>query len=136
MGTQGINIKLPFQETQDGGVFGLNTTTETALRDDLISLLTTKRGQRVMRNNLFSPIFDYIGEPLDSITQERLDHDIKEKVAEFIPQIEIKKIVFTPKPEENLLGIRIIFTIAELFGVEQIIELNIPTEETDKFPRA
>ena len=136
MGTQGINIKFPFQETQDGGVFSLNTTTETALRDDLISLLTTKRGQRVMRNNLFSPIFDYIGEPLDSITQERLDHDIKEKVSEFIPQIEIRKIVFNPKPEENLLGIKIVFTVAELFGTEQVVELNIPTEETDRLPGA
>ena len=136
MSTRGINIKLPFENTQDGGVFALNITTENALRDDLVSLLTTKRGQRVMRNNLFSPIFDYIGEPLDGITQERLDHDIREKVSEFIPQIEIKNIKFTPNPEENLLGIKIIFAISELFGSEQIVELNIPTEETDRLPRA
>jgi phage baseplate assembly protein W len=136
MSTRGINIKLPFEETQNGGVFALNTTTETALRDDLISLLTTKRGQRVMRNNLFSPIFDYIGEPMDEITSNRLDHDIREKVSEFIPQIEIKKILFNPKPEENLLGIKIVFSIAELFGTEQVVELNIPTEETDRLPRS
>lgn len=89
-----------------------------------------------MRNNLFSPIFDYIDEPLDEIMQNRLDNDIREKVEEFIPQIEIKNIKFTPKPEENLLGIKIIFTISELFGTEQVVELNIPTEETDRLPRS
>jgi phage baseplate assembly protein W len=132
MSTTGINIAFPFQETQDGGVFSLNSTTQNAVRDDLIALLTLKRGQRPMRNTMYSPIFDYIGEPLDDTTQRLLDSEIREKVSQFIPQIVIKTINFTPKPEENLLGIRIIFTITELFGSEQVVELNIPTEETDR----
>lgn len=129
MGRQSINIKFPFQETFNGGVFDTNTTTENALKDDLISLLTTKRRQRVMRSGLYSPIFDYIDEPMDSIMQQRLQDDIKTKVALFIPQIEIKGINYTPKPEQNLLGIQIVFSISELFGTVQSIELNIPTPD-------
>jgi len=129
MARQSINIRFPFEDTLDGGVFQVNTTTERALRDDLVSLLTTKRRQRVMRNNLFSPIFDYLDEPLDEIMQQRLEDDIKKKVAEFIPQIEIKKIKFEPKKDQNLLGIKIIFSISELFDTIQTVELNIPTED-------
>jgi len=129
MARKSINIRFPFEETQDGGVFQTNTTTERALRDDLVSLLTTKRRQRVMRNNLFSPIFDYLDEPLDTIMQQRLETDIKTKVGEFIPQIEIQRIQYTPKPEENLLGIKIIFSISELFDTVQTVELNIPTND-------
>ena len=136
MPTTGINIKFPFEETQDGGVFALNTTTENALRDDLIALLTLKRGQRPMRNSMFSPIYDFIEEPLDEITQRRLDTEIRKKVGEFIPQIEIRQIKFTPKPDENLLGISIRFKIIELFGAEQVVELNIPTEETDRLSKS
>jgi len=132
MSTQGINIQFPFQETQDGGVFALNTTTQNAVRDDLIALLTLRKGSRPMRNTMYSPIFDYIDEQLDETTQRLLDSEIREKVSQFIPQIVIKNIAFTPKPEQNLLGIRIVFTITELFGSEQVVELNIPTEETDR----
>lgn len=136
MPVQGINIKFPFEETQDGGVFALNTTTENALRDDLIALLTLKRGQRPMRNSMFSPIYDFIEEPMDEVLQRRLDTEIRKKVSEFIPQIEIKNIKFTPKPDENLLGISIRFKITELFGAEQVVELNIPTEETDRLSKS
>lgn len=135
MGTTGINIRFPFEETQDGGVFSLNTTTENALRDDLIALLTLRRGQRPMRSSMFSPIYDYIEEPMDEIIQRRLDADIRKKVGEFIPQIEIRNIKFTPKPDDNLLGISIRFKISNLFGTEQTVELNIPTEETDMLPK-
>lgn len=127
MARKSINIRFPFQETFNGGVFESNTTTERALRDDLVSLLTTKRRQRVMRSRLFSPIFDYINEPMDETMKQRLEDDIKAKVTEFIPQIEIKGIKFTEKPEENLLGIKISFGIAELFDTIQTVELNIPT---------
>jgi phage baseplate assembly protein W len=136
MATTGINIKFPFEETQDGGVFALNTTTENALRDDLIALLTLKRGQRPMRSSMFSPIFDFIEEPLDEITQRRLDTEIRKKVGEFIPQIEIVNIKFTPKPEDSLLGISIRFRISQLFGAEQVVEFNVPTEETDRLSKS
>lgn len=129
MARQSINIKFPFSETQNGGVFASNITTENALKDDLISLLTTKKRQRVMRSGLYSPIFDYISQPLDEISKQRLQSDIKEKIATFIPQIEIKGIKFTEKPEENLLGIKIVFSISSLFDTTQTVELNIPTPD-------
>jgi len=130
MARQSINIKFPFEDTFDGGVFGANTTTERALKDDLVSLLTTKRRQRVMRNSLYSPIFDYLDEPLDVIMQQRLEDDIKKKVAEFIPQIEIKKIKFENKYDQNLMGVKVIFSIKDLFDTVQTVELNIPTSDT------
>ena len=84
MARQSINIKFPFAETFEGGVFKSNITTENALKDDLISLLTTKKRQRVMRSNLYSPIFDYINDQLDSVLQQRLKDDIIQKVNQFI----------------------------------------------------
>jgi phage baseplate assembly protein W len=128
MAVKTINIRFPFAETFNGGVFESNTTTERAYRDDLISLLTTKRRQRVMRINLFSPIYDYLHEPFDDIAQQRLDRDIKAKVEEYMPQIEIKGIKYTPNYSENLLGLQVVFSVKELFDTTQSININFPID--------
>ena len=122
-----INIQFPFKDGFEDGVFGVNSTTEKAMRSDLISLLTTKRGQRIMNSELYSPIFDYIHEPLDETTQGMLENDIKKKVGQFIPQISITKINFLSKPEENLLNMTIVFSTNNT-GISQKVELNVPTE--------
>jgi phage baseplate assembly protein W len=123
-----INIKFPFKETYDGGVFAATITSEAAYQSDLISLLTTKKGQRVMRANLYSPIYDYLMDPLDDITMQELRRDIDSKVKEYIPQIEIKKIRFTPDYENNALGIKIIYIIKDYFSIEKTLDLSFPTE--------
>lgn len=125
---KGINIKFPFKETQEGGIFQTNKVTDNALKDDLISLLTTKRGQRPMRSSLYSPIYDYIMEPMDEYTKKQLQLEIEEKVNEFIPQITIITIVFTEDFDNNLLIIKIVFRVDTSFGVQDSIILNIPRE--------
>lgn len=127
--TKGINIKFPFEETTEGGVFATNKITELALSDDLVALLTLKRGQRPMQGNMYSPIYDYLHEPMDNITESELKTKIEEKVDEFLPQIVIKKIIFTQKNEESLLEIKIKFNIEETFGTEQTVNINVPFEE-------
>lgn len=121
-----IGILFPFKETDAGGVFKPSLTTDSALRSDLIALLTLRKGQRPMQSRMFSPIYDYIHEPMDNILEKELEKKIKDKVKEFIPQIEIKKVLYKRKEEENLLGIKIFYEIKELFGIEETLELNIP----------
>jgi phage baseplate assembly protein W len=128
---KGINIKFPFKETIKGGVFDVNKTTDEALKDDLISLLTTKRGHRVMRGNLYSPVYDYLMEPLDDFSQKQLKLEIEEKVEEFIPQIIIENVTFSEDTEDvdrNFLSIKIFFTIKNFFEIKDSITLNIPRD--------
>ncbi len=122
-----INIRFPIKESFDGGVFESTQTSEMAWQSDLISFLTTKKGQRPMRSDLYSPIYDYIMEPLDDITEQELKRDIDVKVRKFIPQIEIKKVILTPIPEQNALKLKIIYLIKDYFNIEKSIELIYPT---------
>ena len=125
-----LGILFPIKETSEGGVFQPSRSTDEALRSDLIALLTLRRGQRPMQSRMFSPIYDYIMEPLDQITENELDTKIKEKVHEFIPQIKIKKIQFTPKQDENIntLSIKIIYSIIDFFDIEETLTIEIPTQ--------
>ncbi len=124
-----IGIFFPIKSTTEGGIFKGTKTTDQSLRSDLIALLTLKRGQRPMQSRMYSPIYDYLHEPLDDISQNELETKIKEKVKEFIPQLEVNKIRFTPKQTENLLGIKIFYKIKDFFGPDETIELNIPTQQ-------
>lgn len=124
-----MGILFPINETTEGGIFMGSRTTDQSLRSDLIALLTLRRGQRPMNNRMFSPLFDYIHEPLDEISKKSLESQIKEKVKEFIPQVELTKIILTPKYEDNLLGVKIYYRIHDFFDESTPLEFNIPTEQ-------
>ena len=121
-----INILFPIKDTDSGDVFQGTTNTSAAVRSNLIALLTLRKGQRPMQSRMFSPIFDHIFEPLDEITQNELETEIKQKVNEFIPEVDIKKISYTNDLENNLLNIKITYSIKDFLNTIEQIELNIP----------
>ena len=123
-----ISIKFPFRETQQGGVFMTNKTTQESIQTNLISLLTTKRRNRVMNNSLYSPLWDYIFEPWDDISESRLKNDLISKISEFIPSVEIVDIQFNFDDVENLLEVKLIYKIIDLGGVSDSVSVVFPVE--------
>ena len=123
-----ISIKFPFKETQQGGVFLPNNTTLEAIQTNLISLLTTKRRHRVMNNNLYSPLYDYIFEPWDDISSATLKTELIEKITEYIPQVEVVDVKFTFTEETNLLEVKIIYKVKELGNITDDVSVAIPVE--------
>lgn len=121
----GINIKLPFEESDAGGVFNVNKTTGQALTDDLLCLMTTRRGNRVMRNRIYSPIYDYLNEPIDEITIQNLSKDIEDKIQEFLPQIDVYETRITPYEDQNILEIKILFTVKSFYNIKQSLVINV-----------
>ena len=127
MANKNINLKLPFQNTSNGGVFASNQVTSQALTDDLLCLMTTKRGERVMRSSFYSPVFDYLGEPIDDATNNGLKQDIQKKVREFLPQIDILQVRMTDVPDENLISIKILFTSKLIYNIQQTLVITLPS---------
>jgi phage baseplate assembly protein W len=123
-----IGILFPIKETEEGGVFKTSKSTDSAIRSDLIALLTLRKGQRVMQSRMYSPIYDYLFEPLDQITTDQLNIKIREKVQEFIPQVEIRKINFTNQENQNLLSIEIVYVIIDFFDIEETLTIQIPRQ--------
>ena len=123
-----IGILFPIKETEEGGVFKTSKSTDSAIRSDLIALLTLRKGQRVMQSRMYSPIYDYLFEPLDQITTDQLNIKIREKVQEFIPQVEIRKINFTNQENQNLLSIEIVYVIIDFFDIEENLTIQIPRQ--------
>lgn len=124
-----ISIKFPFKETQSGGVFMPNNLTVEAVQTNLISLLTMKRRHRPMQSRLYSPLWDYIFEPWDEMSSTSLKSELISKIAEFLPQVQVKDIKFNFVDESNLLEVKIIYTITDLGGVQDEVNVVLPVEQ-------
>lgn len=126
-----ISIKFPFQESFEGGVYKFNRTTPEKVRTNLIALLTMKRRQRVMHNNLYSPLYDILFEPWDEISADKLKTDILNKISAFIPEITTEDIIFTFDETTSVLTTKIVYSIIELAGATDFVEIDVTIQPTD-----
>lgn len=126
-----ISIKFPFQENTEGGVFKFNKTTPDKVRTNLIALLTMKRRQRPMHNDLFSPLYDVIFEPWDEITSEKLKTALLNTIFSFIPEITIEDILFSFDEGTYVLTTKIIYSLVELVGATDFVEIDVKIQPID-----
>ncbi len=124
-----IGIRFPFQETFEGGVFRYTKTTPEAIRTNLISLLTTRKRQRVMNNGLYSPLYEQIFEVWDMIAEDSLREGITQKVKTYIPEITLENIVFTFDETSYVLTVKIVYTINTLGTTQDSVEIDISLQQ-------
>jgi len=120
-----IGVRFPFQETNEGGVFRYTKSSEEAIRTNLISLLTTKKKQRVMNNNLYSPLYEQIFEEWDEISQDILDEKLKAVISKYITEIMVEDIKYTFDETNYTLTVKVIYSIDYLQGVQSSVEVGV-----------
>lgn len=120
-----IGIKFPFQESSDGGIFKYTKTTPEKVRANLIALLTMKRRHRPMHNDLYSPLWDFVFEPWDEISADKLKTALFDKIITFIPEITTEDVVFSFDEETSVLTTKIIYSIIELAGATDFVEIDV-----------
>jgi phage baseplate assembly protein W len=119
-----IGIQFPFTETYDGGIIGYTSIDSEAIKANLIAFLTLKRGQRPMHNSLYSPLYDYIMEPWDEISESKLKSELTQKLSDFFPEIEVDSINLELEEENHLLHMTLYYTIFDL-KTSDIITISV-----------
>lgn len=122
-----LGINFPFTETHEGGVIGFTEIDTEAIKSNLNAFLTLKRGQRVMRNSLYSPLYDYIMEGWDELSQSALTNDLRKKLTEFFPEINVKRIKFDFDEENHFLHLTLVYEIIDL-KVEDNVSVSLAIE--------
>jgi len=120
-----IGIKFPFSESFEGGIYRYTKTTPEKVRTNLIALLTLKRRQRPMHNSLYSPLYDYIFEPWDEISADKLKSDLLDKIITFIPEITTQDVIFSFDESTNVLTTKIVYSIIEMAGLTDFVEIDV-----------
>ncbi len=85
---------------------------EDSIRESIMIILQTARGERVMRPTFGCSIHNYVFAPNNSTTARSLQRAVEESLLEFEPRVEVDQVrVYSDTGEENRLNIEIDYTV-------------------------
>jgi uncharacterized protein len=115
-------VSFPLDTKGTGGVFTYNEGIKS-IRDGIIQLLLTNKGERIMRPgfgvNLRRSVFDQN----DPLLAEGLKKQVTEAITTYEPRVVIKKLTVTPK--EHTLTILLKMALKDDLLRDEIVEITI-----------
>ncbi len=103
-----IGVSLPFNGP---GVFNKTYSTRDQIKSNMINLILTNKGERVMNPEFGSDVrrslFEQITDDLNTIISEK----ITTSVSIFIPEVTITNINVTTNPDENTINVVVNYKI-------------------------
>ena len=99
-----IGVSIPFNA---GGVFNQTYSTKDQIKSNLINLLLTYKGERILAPEFGSGLNELLFEPLTEDLYPRIRNQIISNVKVYIPEITILNIEITPNINYNLININI-----------------------------
>ena len=116
-----IGVSLPF----DGpGVFNSTYTTKDQIKSNLVNLLLTDVGERVMNPNFGCELRKFLFEGITDNNSELLINSLTDSISVFIPQVTVRDIVLDPNPDSNSVNL----TVNYILNIS-----NTPDEVTVQF---
>ena len=95
----GAGIAFPLHVNEDG-LIAMNAL-EHHVRQSILLILQTAKGERVMRPDFGARLSDLAFEPVTQATITLAQHYVKEALIRFEPRIEVLEVEITRNPEEQ-----------------------------------
>ena len=114
-----IGVSLPFK-----GPFTSTFTTRDQIKSNLINLLLTNKGERIMNPTFGCDIKKQLFQNITTELQQKIINIIVEAVSIFMPEIQVGLIEVTPNIDYNQVNITIYY---------KIIISNTPGQVTIQF---
>ena len=83
----------------------------SAIKQAIVNLLLTNKGERVMQPDYGSDIRSFLFEPLDFGTGAQIKNSIKYCLSTFEPRIAVNRINVVPSYEDNGFSVELTYTI-------------------------
>jgi len=99
-----IGVSLPFNGP---GVFNSTFTTKDQTKSNLVNLLLTDIGERVMNPEFGCNLKKFLFEGITESNSELLANNLANSIAIFIPEITVTNITVTPNPDYNLIDLTV-----------------------------
>ena len=117
-----IGVSIPFNA---GGVFNQTYATKDQIKSNLINLLLTYKGERVLNPEFGADLPRLLFEPLTEDLYPKIQNQIISSVNMYIPEITILNIEITHNIDYNLINIKLDYKL-NLSGQQDsiIIELQ------------
>jgi phage baseplate assembly protein W len=101
-----IGVSLPFK-----GPFKSTLTTKDQIKSNLINLLLTNKGERVMNPTFGCDIKRQLFQNITTELQQKIIDIIVESVRIFIPEIQLLNVVVSPDIDSNSISITVDYKI-------------------------
>jgi len=103
-----IGVALPFNAK---GVFNKTYSTKEQIKSNLLNLLLTAKGERLLNPNFGCNIHRQLFEQLTTETEQKVINSIREAVNIFISEIQILNIVVSPNIDFNSINVEVDYKI-------------------------
>jgi phage baseplate assembly protein W len=113
-----VGVGLPFN---GGGVFNKTYSTQTQIKSNLINLLLTYKGERVLNPEFGADLPRLLFEPITNDLIRRIQNQIIDNVGIYIPEIILTNIEVTPDIDNNTLYVMIEYKLKISGNKDKII---------------
>ena len=119
-----ISVRLPLTLDDTFG-FGMITTVQDMIRQNLLMLILTNPGERTMDTEYGVGITQFLFENANSDVYARIDAKIRQQVKEYMTTIMIDQVNFySIDPDSNKVSLRIVYSIPAI-AANDILEITI-----------
>jgi hypothetical protein len=101
-----IGVSLPFNKP-----FTSTYTTKDQIKSNLVNLLLTDIGERVMNPNFGCNLKRYLFENINDVNAEKVKNAVLSSVGYYIPEITITSIAITPNTDYNSVDISVNYVL-------------------------
>jgi len=124
-----IGIDLPFYKGGSEGYFASTKITLDAVRNNLINLLKTNRGERYFQPLLGLNLREFLFQPITVDTEDQIRADIASTISTWLPFVEIRELNVSvdgsSEFDRNKIKIDITFSLNELPNMLDSIKIEI-----------
>ena len=120
-------MEWPWSITNTGGMCSSNYN-EVSVRQGLIQLLLTQRGERPMRLDYGTELRASVFAPLDSQTIAVLKESILTAINRYEPRVVVRTFDITPKSDNSEVDISLVFSMKENVFTTEGISLTVNTQ--------
>ncbi len=122
----GIGIN---RTSNSNGIFAVNYTTLSQAKDNLINLIMTAKGERIMNPSFGCDIWKILFEPIDDESLNiKIETSLVDAVNNWLPYIKIEEILFDYDDRDidtNRISLDIKFSLASNTSLTEQIKLDI-----------
>jgi phage baseplate assembly protein W len=124
------SLGISINKTSDrNGVFALNYTTLSQVKYNLINLILTKKGERVMQPDFGCDIWRILFEPITEGTIDlAIETAITEAVSTWLPYINIDNIIFDYDENDidnHKINLELQFSLASNPNIRDSVTINV-----------
>jgi phage baseplate assembly protein W len=120
----GIGIN---RSSDSNGIFAVNYTTLAQAKDNLINLILTKKGERLMQPEFGCDVWKVLFEPMMDI-EMALENSITSAVSIWLPYLNINEIIFDyddNDTDNNRIALDIKFSLASNPNLMESVQINV-----------